>query len=337
MNNTDEYRSLMAMPQNIVITTHQNPDADALGSSLAISRYLAKQGHQVQVITPTEYPQFLDWLPKNNEVLIYNEKNKEKCEDLIKNAGVIFCLDFSSYNRLDKLTELVKSSSAKIVLIDHHLNPNVIADFEIWNPEASATTELVYQFIAEMGNINDIDVSIAEGIYAGLVTDTLSFKLGTTTPNAHKIAAHLLEIGLNASRIHQLIYDNVKIEKLKFLGYVLQNKLVYLPEKNTAYFVITAEEFESFGMGLGDTEGLVNYALSLKDIVLAGIIIERPEYIKISLRSNGDFPVNELAKKYFEGGGHKNAAGANCQGTLEEVEQKFLEAIKNYEKQLTTQ
>ncbi len=334
MNNIDEYRSLMSQPQNVVITTHQVPDADALGSSLALSRYLSKLGHQVKVITPTEYPSFLDWLPQKNEVIIFSEQNKNICEEQFNKADVIFCLDFSSYHRLQGIENYVKSSSAKIVLIDHHLHPNVIADFEVWQPEAAATAELVYQFIEKMGDKSLIDVKIAEGIYAGLVTDTLCFKLSTTTSTAHKIAAHLLELGLNSSKIHTFIYDNNKVAKIKFLGYVLQNKLVHLPAFRTAYFIITAEEFKKFGIGLGDTEGIVNYALSIENIVLAAIIIERTEYTKLSLRSVGDFPANEVAEKHFQGGGHRNAAGANCPQNSENLEKYFLEVLKIYQNQL---
>lgn len=334
MNNIDEYRSLMSQPQKVVITTHQVPDADALGSSIALSRYLSKLGHQVKVITPTDYPIFLEWLAQKDEVIIFNEQNKTKCEENFEQADVIFCLDFSSYKRLQDIEQYVRNSAAKVVLIDHHLHPNVVADFEVWQPEAAATAELVYQFIEEMGDKTLIDVSIAEGIYAGLATDTLSFKLSTTTPNAHKIAAHLIQLGLNTSKIHQLIYDNNKVDKLKFLGYILQNKLVHLPESRTAYFIITAEEFQRFGVGLGDTEGVVNYALSIENIVLAAIIIERKEYTKLSLRSIAQFPANEIAEKYFKGGGHRNAAGANCEQTSQEVEKKFLEVIDIYKNQL---
>lgn len=334
MNNIDEYRSLMSQPQNVVITTHQVPDADALGSSLAVSRYLSKLGHQVKVIVPTDYPLFLDWLPKKDEVIIFNDHNKNKCEQKLKEADVIFCLDFSSYHRLQDVEQYVRNTSAKIVLIDHHLHPNVIADFEIWQPEAAATAELVYQFIEEMGDKSLIDISIAEGIYAGLATDTLSFKLSTTTSHAHTIAAHLLQLGLNTSKIHQLIYDNNKVGKLKFLGYILQNKLVYLPEFRTAYFIITADELQQFGMKLGDTEGVVNYALSIENIVLAAIIIEREDYTKLSLRSTAGFPANEIAEKYFKGGGHRNAAGANCETTSQEVEKNFLKVLAIYQQQL---
>ncbi|TAE75015.1 MAG: bifunctional oligoribonuclease/PAP phosphatase NrnA [Bacteroidetes bacterium] len=334
MNNIDEYRSLMSQPQKVVITTHQVPDADALGSSLALSRYLSKLGHQTKVITPTEYPSFLDWLPKPNEVIVFNSENKTICEEQFDAADVIFCLDFSSYHRLQELEKYLKNTSAKVVLIDHHLHPNVIADFEVWQPEAAATAELIYQFIEDMGDKSLIDTHIAEGIYAGLATDTLSFKLGTTTPDAHKIAANLIQLGLDSAKIHRLIYDNNRVEKIKFLGYILQNKLVHLPEFKTAYFIITAEELKRFGMGLGDTEGIVNYALSIENIVLAAIIIERAEYTKLSLRSIAQFPANEVAEKYFQGGGHRNAAGANCAENSQELEKKFLDVLNIYQNQL---
>jgi phosphoesterase RecJ-like protein len=226
MENSDLYREFVKIKRKIVITTHQNPDADGLGSSLAFARYLAKLGHQVQVISPTPYPDFLEWMPKKDEVCVFREGNENACLKYIEEADIIFCIDFSSYNRLANLEPYVRKSKAKIGMIDHHLSPNIKPDFALWKPEAAASAELIYEWIEYMQDLELLDQDIAGFIYAGLVTDTQSFRLGTTTPHSFRVAANLLEKGLDIAKINRMIYDNKEIEKLKFLGFVLQNKII---------------------------------------------------------------------------------------------------------------
>ncbi|MDW8297449.1 MAG: bifunctional oligoribonuclease/PAP phosphatase NrnA, partial [Raineya sp.] len=319
-----------ATPKNIVITTHYKPDADALGSSLGWAGYLKKLGHNVKVISPSDYPKFLHWIPGNDEVIIYNTQNTAEIEQAVKNADLLCYLDFSCYPRLEEIAPIFQSvnGSTKTLLVDHHINPSIQATFSYHNTKAAATAQLIYELISELGDKDKIDVSIGEALYAGILTDTGSFKHPSTTRRVHEIAGELIDIGVNTTKVHNRIYDCNSEQRLRFLGYVLSQKLVVLPEYRTAYITVTADELKRFHSQTGDTEGVVNYALSIEGIVLAAIMIDRGENIKLSFRSVGDFSVNDLAAEYFNGGGHKNAAGGTSYLSLEETEKKFLEIIK---------
>jgi bifunctional oligoribonuclease and PAP phosphatase NrnA len=337
MQNFEGYQQLMSQARKIVITTHHNPDADALGSSLALDRYLKKKGHLTQVIVPSEYPNFLYWMNGNGEVLVYSEASKPMCQKHIQEAEVIFCLDFSALSRLQGLSEMVRNSPAKIVLIDHHKCPEIIADFQFWDDKASATAELIYQLIALAGDIKLMDQKMGELIYAGIVTDTSSFKHASTSKNSLLITANLMDLGIDFNKVQRLIYDSNSADRMFFLGYALKEKLKVLPQYRTAYFIITQAELDYYHAELGDTEGLVNYALAIKEVALAAVIIERNDCVKISFRSVGDFAVNELAQKHFGGGGHQNAAGCNCTTTVEKIEQDFLSLLPQYKEKLLAQ
>lgn len=313
---------------------HHNPDADALGSSLALAQYLKKFGQEVTVISPSAYPDFLAWMSGTDEVVIFDESTDILCSEAIGQADIVFCLDFSTYNRLKGLEKYVRNCKSNIFVIDHHLNPEIQAGFELWNTQASSTAELIYHFIELMGDLDKIDIPTGECIYAGIVTDTSSFKHPNTTPNVHRIAANLMELGVNANRVQRLIYDNNTPSRMRLLGYALMEKLVILPELRTAYFTLSKADLDKFDNKLGDTEGLVNYALSIQGIFLAAIIIEKPEQVKLSFRSIGDFPVNELAEQYFQGGGHKNAAGGSSQLDLQATEERFLKLLPEYKEAL---
>ena len=330
MNHLKALKELLATPKKIAITTHQKPDADALGSSLAMAGFLKKKHHTVTVITPTDYPHFLDWMPGNEEVVAYTQGNEKRALQLMNEADVIFCLDFSCLVRIDALGEIVRNAKAVKVLIDHHLEPEHFADFEYWNPKAAATCEMIYELLNDLGESEKIDVPIGECLYAGIMTDTGSFRHPCTTRQTHLTAADLIEIGVDTNKIHRLIYDNNSEEKLKFLGFALYNKLVVLKEYHTAYFAITSEELAEFHSQTGDTEGIVNYALSLEGVVFAAILIDRGDMIKISFRSVGDFAVNELAKAHFEGGGHKNASGGRSDLSLEQTVEKLINLLPQY-------
>ena len=337
MLNLAELKELLAQPQNIVITTHHKPDGDALGSSLGLYHYLKQKQHQVQVITPTDYPDFIHWMPGNADVIIFTEQ-KEKSAALVKEADLIFCLDFNSLSRINELGEFVKDSSAKKIMIDHHLDPENFDDFRHWNTKACAAAQLVYEFIAELlGDKNSITADIATCLYTGIMTDSGSFRFPTTTANVHRIAADLIDLGADNAAIHQLVYDNSTENRLRFLGYCLSNKLEIFHEYNTAMIAVTAEELKRFNIVTGDTEGIVNYALSITGIRLAAIIIERPDRVKLSLRSSGTFPANEICKNYFHGGGHRNAAGGQSENTLEQVIHQFKTLLPEYKNLLTQQ
>ena len=330
MQDIQPLKALLSAPQKIVITTHHKPDADALGSSLGMSNYLKKLGHEVTVVTPSDYPAFLHWMKGNDEVIIYSEKEREKVHRIIEACDVILTLDFSALSRINDLGDEVKNSKAYKINIDHHLHPEDFADFQISNTNAAATCELCYEFIVNMGHRDQIDKDVAECLYAGIMTDTGGFRHPNTSKNVHDVVANLIELGADNAMVAKKIYDNNSLNRLKFLGFALSEKLVVIPEYSTAYFAITSDELAKYNSQTGDTEGLVNYALSLQGIVLAALFTDRSEAIKMSFRSIGEFPANEIAAKYFNGGGHRNAAGGRTEWTLEETVNKFKEILPEY-------
>lgn len=334
MDSIDEYKQWINQPRKLVIITHHTPDADALGSSLALATYLKKGQHQVTVISPSVYPAFLAWMDEGNEVLIYSHETHTACQNILKEAEMIFMLDFSSYDRLQTLRPLVEDLPVKRFVIDHHQNPEVNADFWVWDTSACSTCELVYTLIEQLGDINSLDVPTGEYLYSGIVTDTSSFKKAVTTKKAHLIAAHLMDLGVCTHKVQRLIYDNFSEDRLHFIGHILKDKLQVLPEYHASYFVITAQELEEYHTQLGDTEGLVDYALSVKDTVVAGIFIEKGDCIKVSLRSAGDFAVNSIARQYFNGGGHLNSAAGSVKIPLDQAEKTFLQVLAQHKEQL---
>jgi phosphoesterase RecJ-like protein len=330
MQELEPLRALLSAPKNIVITTHHKPDADALGSSLGMSNFLIKKGHNVTVITPTDYPEFLHWMKGNEDVLIFNEGNQKQSQGLIDLADVIFALDFSVLERINELGDIVRTSKAFKINIDHHLDPEDFADFQLSNTKAAATCEMCYELIVNLGDRDLIDADIAECLYAGIMTDTGGFRHSNTTKNVHEVVANLIQLGANNSNVAKKIYDNNSLDRLKFLGYALSEKLIVLPEYSTAYFAITNEELSKYNSRTGDTEGLVNYALSLQGIVFAALFTDRNEAIKMSFRSIGEFPANEIASKFFNGGGHRNAAGGKTEISLDETVNRFKGVLPAY-------
>lgn len=337
MKNLAAFKQLIHAPKRVVIVTHFKPDADALGSSLGLAAYLKKWNHQISVITPSNYPDFLAWMPGNNEVLAL-ENNKPEIEQkalaLIASAEVIFCLDFSSLSRINSLGEGIRNSAAVKVLIDHHLEPENFADFVQWTTESASTAGLIFELIEEMGEKDLIDADVATCLYAGLMTDTGSFKHNNTRHREFEIASELVARGANPHEVAREIYDTNSIERLRLTGYVLSQKLVVLPEYHTAYMTLSQEELKNFGAQTGDTEGLVNYGLSIKDVKFSVLMYDRKEEIKLSFRSLGDFNVNELARKHFAGGGHRNASGGSSKTSLDETLKKFLDILPEYQIQL---
>lgn len=334
MQDIEAIGAVIAEPQTVLITTHQNPDADAMGSSLGLAGYLRKKGHRVTVVTPTDYGQNLYWLSGNEEVIAFDEKVRVTVSQLFDEADVIFCLDFSSLDRIRDLAPLVRQSRARKVLIDHHLEPESFAELALWDPTAAATAELVFRLIVALGDKALIDVPIAECLYSGLMTDTGSFRHSNTTGDVHRMAAELVDLKIDVSSIHRRIFDNVSIDKFRLLGYVLNEKLNVLPEYRFAYITLTDAELKQYRSKTGDTEGMVNYALSVEGVVMAAILIDRVDEIRISFRSIGDFSVRELSNKHFNGGGHRNAAGGRSKLSLAETEQKLLAILPEYKELL---
>jgi phosphoesterase RecJ-like protein len=308
-----------------------------MGSSLAMSHFLKQFGHSVIVITPNNYASFLHWMPGNEDVLVF-EENQDEAQKLTKNADLIFLMDFSHLDRIADFSEIVSNSKATKILIDHHQDPDVsIADIIFSDPQACSTAQLVYEIIAEMELSNHINKAIAECLYVGIMTDTGSFKYSSTTAKTHRIIAELIIAGIDNAKIHDLIYDNSSPSRMRLLGYCLNEKLLLYPENNSAIISLTAEELERFEFQKGDTEGFVNYALAIKGIKFAIFIAEKDGLVKLSLRSKGDFKVNEIANKYFSGGGHMNASGGISEVSVNDTIKLIEKIIKNYKTELTNQ
>ncbi|MFN4147574.1 MAG: DHH family phosphoesterase [Runella sp.] len=337
MQNWNSFYELINAPsKRIVILTHLHPDADALGSSLGWKMYLQKKGHQATVIIPNECPDNLSWMPQFDEVLTYdtNAATKEKGHQLLAEAEVICCLDFNALHRIKELGVLVPNAKATKILIDHHIEPEDFADIVFSDTSKAATAQYVQEIIEQLGDANLIDKDIAECLYAGTMTDTGSFRHSSTTADVHLAVARLMQTGLNVNYVHQAIFDHNTLSRTRLLGYVLSEKLVVLPEYRTAYMTISMEELKRFNSTIGDTDGIVNYGLTLKGVVMSALIIERPDEIKLSFRSVADFSVREVAHQHFSGGGHKNASGGRSNTTLSETVELFLSILPQYQSQL---
>jgi phosphoesterase RecJ-like protein len=332
MENVQELKAFLSVPRDIVITTHRNPDGDAIGSSLALYHYLNKYGHTVRVVTPSEYPDFLSWMPDAEKIVVYDIES-ERTAELIERADVIFCLDFNSLDRIDKVGELIAPAKAQKVMIDHHLYPENFADYMLSDTQASSTCELIYVFIDLLEDKKNIDLTIAESIFTGILTDTGSFKY-STSGKLFRIVGELLDKGVDDKRIQDLVFNCLREKHLRLLGHCLTNRMEILEEYKTGIITLTKDDYARYEIQRGDTEGIVNYLLKLKNIKVAAFITEQPTIVKISLRSKGDFSVQEIAKKHFKGGGHKNAAGGASFQNLKATVKKFKALLPEYKDQL---
>jgi phosphoesterase RecJ-like protein len=322
-------------PKKVVITTHQKPDGDAMGSSLGLFHFLNQLGHQVTVISPTNWADFLDWMPGSKKVLDY-ERQSAEANQAIDEADWIFCLDFNTLGRTKRMEDKLESARGELILIDHHAEPQVIKfAYGISDPLKSSTCEMVYDLIVASGNSDKITQPVAECLYAGVMTDTGSFRFPITSASVHRMVADLKEKGLEHSHIHEALFDNFLENRFRFIGNVLQNRLQIFYEYNTALIAVPQQDLLKYNIITGDTEGLVNYPLSIKGIKLAAIIIDRGEERKCSFRSKDGFDVNTFARKYFNGGGHFNAAGGQSREPLDEVVAKFISAMKENTGQLS--
>ncbi|MFD0963933.1 DHH family phosphoesterase [Pseudofulvibacter geojedonensis] len=327
-------KELLQTTDNVVITCHKNPDGDAIGSSLAIYGYLKKLNIKAHVIVPNNYPDFLKWLPNNDRILIFDEA-QEECMELINNADVIFSLDYNALHRTGDMQSVLENSKASFIMIDHHQQPEEFAKVMYSDTSICSTCQMVYHFIDYLEDTSLIDTDIAQCIYTGIMTDTGSFRFRSTTSTTHRVIANLVDLGIDNAKIHQNVYDNNSYNRLQLLGKSLNN-LKTIPELNTAYISLSTEELKRFNAQKGDTEGIVNYALSLQGVKIAAIFKEDAEQgiIKMSFRSKGDFSVNELARTHFNGGGHINAAGGISNDTLKATIDKFISILPNYKKEL---
>ena len=336
MNKQDitSIKKLLSTKRKIVIVPHKNPDGDAIGSTLGLFHYLVKGNHNVHVLVPNDYPPFLKWMPGNDTILKYDSQTKI-CDALINDADIIFTLDFNAFHRTGNMETVLTKSSALKIMIDHHQAPDHYATYKYSDVSMSSTCEMVYNFIDMLGDANDIDNNIATCLYVGIMTDTGSFRFRSTTNKTHNIVAKLIEKGANNTDIHNNVYDTNRYERMQLLGCALTNLRV-IPESKAAYISLSQDELQKYNYKKGDTEGVVNYGLSLDGIVLAAIFIEdrKEGIIKISLRSKGDFSVNEMSRAHFEGGGHTNAAGGKSHLSLQKTIEKFISILPSYNKVL---
>ncbi|MGV8946016.1 MAG: DHH family phosphoesterase [Lutibacter sp.] len=330
-------KELLATPKKIVIVPHKNPDGDAIGASLAVYHYLIKKGHQATIVTPNDYPDFLKWLPKAKNEYKFDMQNRQS-KQAIDEASIIFLLDFNAMNRVgDDMQNTLKEFIGDFVIIDHHQEPESFAKFLFSDTSVCSTCQMFYHLLENLNDVESIDADIATCIYTGIMTDTGSFRFPSTTSTTHRIIANLIDKGANNAKIYNNVYDTNSYGRLQLLGRALSN-LVVVNKLKTAYITLTQEDLDEFNFQKGDTEGVVNYALSLKNIIFATIFIEDVEQkiIKISFRSKGSFSVNKFAREHFDGGGHDNAAGGKSKISLDATLSKFLKLLPTYRNELLT-
>ncbi|CAM1339700.1 DHH family phosphoesterase [Tenacibaculum aestuarii] len=329
-----ELKQFLSQARNIVIIGHRNPDGDAIGSTLGLKHYLDKKGHTTQVLMPNEYPEFLHWVPGSETVKRFDRQNKQSVKALAK-SDIVFLLDFNALHRVgDDMQNTLEQYENEFALIDHHQQPDEFM-YMYSDTSMSSTCQMVYNFVEMMGDVELIDKNIATCLYTGIMTDTGSFRFRSTTSTTHRIIADLIDKGAENDRIHSNVHDSNSYSRLLLLGQALSNMKV-LPEYKTAFITLTEEEKRRFNYEKGDTEGVVNYALSLKGIVFAAIFIEDEEQgiIKISFRSKGNFSVNQFARNYFNGGGHDNAAGGRSDESMEDTIARFKTLLTSYQQEL---
>ncbi len=329
-----EIRQLLTVNSKIVITSHHNPDGDAIGSVLGLYYILKEFGVESNLILPNDIPEFLSWLPGSQNVIRYS-KEKSKATELLQNAEVIFALDYNGPSRLEALAKTFEDSSAIKILIDHHPNPEKAFTYYISDVKSSSTAELIFEFAKSLGGEKLINYNSAVNIFTGIMTDTGSFSYGCSNPRTFEIVAELIKKGVVVEEVQQHVYNNFSEGRMRLLGHSLVSKMKVFPEHRAAYISLTRDELNSFKYTIGDTEGLVNYPLSIKNVVFSALFVENTNHIKVSLRSRGKFPANKISELFFNGGGHLNAAGGKSFKSMEETEKDFVEIIEKYKKELT--
>jgi phosphoesterase RecJ-like protein len=318
---------LLKEPKTIVVVMHQKPDADAMGSSLGLYHVLISMGHKVSVVSPTNWADWLGWMPGANLVTDY-ELDTEKANAFLEHADWIFCLDFNVLHRTRRMAEPIAKAKGKRILIDHHQQPQKEAfAYGISDTSKSSASEMVFDFIQSASQGHRINQAVAECLYAGVMTDTGSFRFSSCTSSVHRMVAILKDTGFDHTKVHENLFDNFLENRLRFIGHAILNRMEVFYEFNTALISIPWKDLVKYQIRTGDTEGLVNYPLTIQGIKFAALIIDRDEEIKCSFRSKGDFDVNQFARNYFEGGGHRNAAGGRSSETLDQTTQRFRASL----------
>lgn len=331
---TEELKVFLQTPKRLVITTHTNPDGDAIGSSLAMLHYLRQKGHEVLSVVPNHFPDFLSWLPSSDDIVVY-EKNARLVQKALDDADMVFCLDYNALNRVGSLYDVLERNKSVRVLIDHHIDPEVDSFNYIFSTtETSSTGELIYDFIKLMGDSSLINKPIADSIYTGIVTDTGSFSFAANHDKTYLVTAELINLGVDPEQIHRLIYDTFSENRLRLLGHAISNRLIVWDEYHTALIYLTKEDLKSHKYRVGDIEGVVNYPLMMEKVNMSVLLTERDKQIRISFRSKGKFSVNDLARTHFNGGGHRNAAGGKMFINVEETIDAIYSELKNYKEDL---
>ena len=320
---------LISTAQSVLVVCHKSPDGDAIGSSLGMAEYLRLRGKDVTVVVPDQYPDFLHWLP-NSEKIVRYDKHPDKCDMLFKIADLIVCLDFNTPSRVEDMEPALVSSHARKILIDHHLKPDVDADLVISQPEASSASELVFRVVWQLGGFPELGKAFAIPVYCGMMTDTGGFTFNSTRPEIFFIIGELLTKHIDKDKIYRNVYHNYSYDRIRLMGYVMYEKLVYLPEYHASYYAITRDEQKRFNFIKGDAEGLVNIPQQIKGLKLSISLredTEKPNLVWVSLRSVDDFPCNLVAERFFNGGGHLNASGGRLNCSIDEAVEIARQAI----------
>ncbi len=319
----------LASAKNIVLLSHKNPDGDALGSGLALYQYFKEKKISVNFVLPNQLPDYLDWMPNVQNVITYNTQ-KELALKVISQTDLIIMVDFNHSSRLDKMAEIVLESKAPKIMIDHHPYPESISDILYSRVSASSTAEMVFEFITAINNGEKLSKEIAECLFLGIVTDTGSFSYNSSNPFTFEVVSELLKSGIDKDFVIDKVYNNHSHSRLRLLGYCLNDNMKVLPELSTAYIYLSQADLEKYNFEPGDTEGFVNYPLSIKGIVFSAIFIEKDGYTKCSFRSKGKFPANKVSGDHFNGGGHLNAAGGESKASLKDTIDKFERVLPEY-------
>ncbi len=325
---TKELENLFTSSDNILLVSHINPDGDAIGSQLALYHYLRSRGKNAGMVVPNNLQEFLKWMEGSDQICVFT-RNRDKCKRLFEAADLIIMLDFNHPGRLGEAENLVESSKARKIVIDHHMDPSGFADIVISDPSKCATSELIYDLVRLISGGHFISRAYAESLYVGIITDTGNFEHGSYSSKTFRIVADLLETGIEKEKILGLVYNNFSENRMRLQGFALNQRMVLLPELRTAYIYLSKQDLVSFNYVKGDTEGFVNMPLAIKGIVFSAFFVEKDGFVKLSFRSRGHFPVNEFASKYFTGGGHKNASGGEYPDSLENTIKYFVKILKN--------
>ncbi len=325
--------SAIGKANKVAVLTHTNPDGDAMGSALAVVHWLRARGKEIKALVPGMYPDFLAWMPGTDELLVY-DRDAKACQQVLEEADLLICVDFNAPDRLEGLQSAFERSQTPKILIDHHIERGHFCEMEYTTTEVSSTAELVMQLMKACGDATLLTRDIGSCLYVGIMTDTGSFSYACNYPSTFLAVAEIVSTGCDLADIHRRVYDNNSVDRMRLMGYCMSEKLVVIPESGTAFIALSAAELKRFNARNGDTEGVVNFTMGLKGIIFGALITERKGKIKFSLRSKGNFDVNLLASRHFNGGGHKNASGGDLYCSFEEAVTQFRFVVAQYNTEL---